>query len=78
LAREIFFRRFGIFENKVYHLLKDDKHMLSEQECTKILNAGEKKYTAEEVKQIRELLTALAIIEYEDYKNRKENKVVSI
>lgn len=52
--------------------------MINEQECTKILNAGERKYSAEEVKQIRELLTALAIIEYEDYKNRKENKVVSI
>lgn len=48
--------------------------MISEQECTKILNAGERKYSVEEVKQIRELLTALAIIEYEDYKRKMVNK----
>jgi len=63
---------------KKFIIYKNDKHMINEQECTKILNAGERKYNAEEVKQIRELLTALAIIEYEDYKNRKENKVVTI
>lgn len=45
--------------------------MISEKDCAKILNAGERKYSAEEVKQIHELLTALATIEYEDYKNNK-------
>lgn len=52
--------------------------MINEQECTKILNAGERKYSVEEVRQIRELLISLAIIEYEDFKNRNENKVISI
>ncbi len=42
-------------------------NMISEQECTKILNAGEVKYSAEEVRQIRELMVSLATIEYEDY-----------
>lgn len=44
--------------------------MISEQECTRILNAGERKYTAEQVKQIRDLLTTLALIEYEQYKKQ--------
>ena len=44
--------------------------MISKQECTRILNAGERKYTAEEVKQIRDLLTTLAMIEYENYKKQ--------
>ena len=47
--------------------------MISEKECTKILNAGEIKYTAEEVKQIRDLITTLAIIEYENFKRLKIN-----
>ena len=47
--------------------------MISEQECTKILNAGEVKYSAEEVRQIRDLLDSLASIEYEDY-IRQESK----
>ena len=46
--------------------------MISEQECMKILNAGEVKFSAEQVKQIRDLLTTLALIEYEQYK--KNNK----
>ena len=45
--------------------------MISEQECTKILNAGEKKYTHDEILLIREFLTTLATIEVESYK-RKE------
>lgn len=45
--------------------------MISEQEAMKILNAGEQKYSAEEVKQIRELMVALATIEYEDFQKRK-------
>ncbi len=51
-------------------------NMISEQECTKILNAGEVKYSAEEVRQIRELMVSLATIEYEDYirLKSKQNK----
>lgn len=45
--------------------------MIREQECTKILNAGEVKYSAEEVRQIRELMVSLATIEYEDFQKRK-------
>lgn len=42
--------------------------MINEQECTKILNEGEEKFDKDEVKLIRELLTALATIEFEQYK----------
>ena len=45
--------------------------MISEQEATKVLNAGEQKYSAEEVRQIRDLIVALATIEYEDFQRRK-------
>ena len=45
--------------------------MISEQECTKILNAGERKYTHDEILLIRDFLTTLATIEVESYK-RKE------
>ncbi len=41
--------------------------MISEQECAKILNDGEVKYSKEEVKLIRDLLIALATIEYENF-----------
>jgi len=42
--------------------------MLNEKECTQMLNDGDEKFNLDEVKLIRELLTALAIIEYEYYK----------
>jgi hypothetical protein len=45
--------------------------MISEQEATKILNAGEVRYTAEEVRQIRELMVTLATIEYENFVQQK-------
>ena len=45
--------------------------MLSEQECTKILNLGEIKYNKDEVKQIRDLIISLATIEYEEFTNKK-------
>jgi hypothetical protein len=61
------------FSEKKFIIFKNGKHMINEQECIKILNAGERKYSAEEVKQIREFLTALAIIEYEDYKRKMVN-----
>lgn len=47
--------------------------MINEQECTKILNEGEFKFTHDEMLQIREFLTTLAIIEFEEYK-KKHNK----
>jgi len=47
--------------------------MVNEQECTKILNEGEYKFTHDEMLLIREFLTTLAIIEFEGYK-RKQHK----
>ena len=47
--------------------------MVNEQECTKILNEGEFKFTHEEMLLIRDFLTTLAIIEFEEYK-KKQNK----
>jgi hypothetical protein len=41
----------------------------------KILNAGDVKLSAEEVQQIRDLMVALAAIEYEDYINRKSKGI---
>lgn len=45
--------------------------MISIQECTKILNSEEKKYTHDEILLIRDFLTTLATIEVESYR-RKE------
>jgi hypothetical protein len=45
--------------------------MINEQECTKILNEGEFKFTHEEMLQIREFITTLALIEFENYKQNK-------
>jgi len=45
--------------------------MINEQECTKILNEGEFKITHEEMLQIREFLTTLALIEFESYKQNQ-------
>ena len=42
--------------------------MINEKECTKILNAGQVKYTKDEVKLIREFLIQLATIQYENFK----------
>jgi len=47
--------------------------MVNEQECTKILNEGEYKFTHEEMLQIREFLTTLAQIEFSSYK-QNQNK----
>jgi len=49
--------------------------MISEQDCMKILNAGDVKFSAEEVRQIRDLMVDLAAIEYEDYINRKSKDI---
>lgn len=48
--------------------------MLSEQECIKILNDGDVKFSKEEMQHIRDLLTSLAAIEYEQFKIRIQNK----
>jgi hypothetical protein len=45
--------------------------MINEQECTKILNEGEFKFTHEEMLQIREFLSTLALIEFESYKHKQ-------
>lgn len=45
--------------------------MINEQECTKILNEGEFKFNHEEMLQIREFITTLALIEFESYKQNQ-------
>ena len=55
----------------VYILLKESILVKNEQECTKILNEGEFKFSHEEMLQIREFLTTLALIEFESYKQRR-------
>lgn len=45
--------------------------MLSEQECIKILNEGEFKFNHEEMLLIREFLNTLALIEFEEYKQKQ-------
>jgi hypothetical protein len=47
---------------------------LNEQECTKILNEGEYKFTHEEMLLIRELITTLALIEFESYKQNQDKQ----
>ena len=42
--------------------------MINEQESTKILNEGECKFTHYEMLRIRELITTLAQIEFDSYK----------
>jgi hypothetical protein len=42
--------------------------MLSNEKCRAILNSGDKKYSDEEVKSIKEFLYKIAIIEYEQGK----------
>jgi len=45
--------------------------MLNERECTKILNEGEYKFSQEQMLQIRDFLTKLALIEFENYKKNQ-------
>jgi hypothetical protein len=42
--------------------------MVNEQECTKILTEGENKYSHEGMLLMRELITTLAQIEFDNYK----------
>ena len=48
--------------------------MISEQDCIKILNAGDVKFSAEEVRRIRDLMVDLANIEFEEFLQQKSNK----
>lgn len=48
--------------------------MLTILECKKILNKGERKYTDEEIKMIREFLYTVAEIENENKGNNTGNK----
>lgn len=53
--------------------------MLSVEVCKKALNKNSKKFTDEQIKQIRDLLYALATIEYEaSKKNNHEQKCDNI
>jgi len=45
--------------------------VINEQECIKILNEGEFKFTQEEMLQISEFLSTLALIEFERYKQNQ-------
>jgi hypothetical protein len=47
--------------------------MVNEQECTKILNEGEYKFTYEEMLIIRELITTLAQIEFDSYWKKRSH-----
>jgi hypothetical protein len=47
--------------------------MINEREFTKILNDGEYKFTHDEMLLIREFLTTLAIIEFEEYNRRSKS-----
>jgi hypothetical protein len=55
----------------VYILLKESILVINEQECTKILNEGEYKFTHEEMLLIREFITTLAQIEFDCYKQNQ-------
>jgi hypothetical protein len=48
--------------------------MINEQDSTKILNEGEFKFTHEEMLLIRELITTLALIEFESYKQNQSKQ----
>jgi hypothetical protein len=48
--------------------------MLSLEKCDKILNADEKKYTVDEIKQVREILCKLANLEKEIYLNKSNEE----
>jgi len=50
--------------------------MINEQESTKILNEGEFKFTHDEMLLIRELITTLAQIEFDSYKQKDSELLV--
>ena len=50
--------------------------MVNEQESTKILNEGECKFTHYEMLLIRELITTLAQIEFDSYKQKNSEPLV--
>ena len=50
--------------------------MINEQDSTKILNEGEHKFTHDEMLLIRELITTLAQIEFDYYKQKNSEPLV--
>lgn len=50
--------------------------MINEQESIRILNEGEYKFTHEEMLLIRELITTLAQIEFDSYKQKIREPLV--
>lgn len=48
--------------------------MLSITKCEKILNQYENKYTKEQIETIRAILSQMANIEYQNYKNHLDGK----
>ena len=49
--------------------------MVNEHESTRILNEGEYKFTHEEMLLIRELITTLAQIEFDSYKQNQSRTI---
>lgn len=50
--------------------------MINEQDSTKILNEGEYKFTHDEMLLIRELITTLAQIEFDSFKQKNSEPSV--
>jgi hypothetical protein len=61
----------------VYILLKESILVKNGQESTRILGEGEYKFTHEEMLQIRELITTLALIEFDSYKQKQNKSYIS-
>ncbi len=53
-------------------MIEDGKRIPVEK-CKKILNQGERKYSDEEVKEIRDYLYTMAQIAYDYYKSKMNN-----
>jgi hypothetical protein len=71
-----FYSKFDFVIFFVYTLLKQSILMINEQECTKILNEGKYKFTHLEMLLIRELITTLAQIEFDSYKQKNSEPLV--
>ena len=59
----------------VYILLKKSVLMINEQECKRILDEGDYKFTLGEMLQIRELITNLAKIEFDAFKQNQDKSI---
>ena len=60
--------------NKYNNSQSPDKKKLSIEKCTKILNKGDREYSEEEVKKIREFLYQLATLQVENFKESQYKK----